>query len=83
MNYDYQGEIPLVIEVHSADAMASLIRLKNEVEAQKKHHAGTLRFAFSGATEAHILARELADANVGVIISPSRPYPGSWERRRM
>jgi hypothetical protein len=37
----------------------------------------------TGATEAHLLAPELAEAGVGVVLTPPRPFPESWQRRRM
>ena len=37
----------------------------------------------TGATEAHFLAKVLAEANVGVILTPARPLPANWEKRRM
>ncbi|PPQ65659.1 hypothetical protein CVT26_000291 [Gymnopilus dilepis] len=75
-----QGELPLVIEVQSADIMASLINLKKEVEERS---GTTLRVTFTGANEAHLLAKEIADAGVGVILNPSRPFPGTWKSRRI
>jgi hypothetical protein len=36
-----------------------------------------------GGAEAHMLAREIADAGVGVIVTPPRQFPYSWEKRRM
>jgi hypothetical protein len=42
-----------------------------------------LRFTITGATEAHFLARELAEAGVGIILTPLRPLPMSWEKRKM
>jgi len=36
-----------------------------------------------GGEEAHLLAKELAEADIGVILVPVRPFPGSWESRRM
>ena len=93
------AEIPLVIEVHNADIMSSLLKLKVETE---ERWGTTIRMAFSGATEAHLLAREigkhqnvyllsivdngaalLGQANVGVILSPLRPNPITWDQRRM
>ena len=60
--------------------MASLIALKKEIEAE----AGTrLRMTIAGGTEAHLLAKELAEAGVGVILLRPRPYPSGWESRRM
>ena len=34
-------------------------------------------------TEAHLLAPELAEAGVGVILLLVRAFPLSWEQRRM
>ena len=50
------GEIPLVIDVSSADIMATLIRLKNEVEEKRGAY---MRMIFSRASEAHLLASEI------------------------
>ncbi|THG92619.1 hypothetical protein EW026_g8341, partial [Hermanssonia centrifuga] len=75
-----QGEVPLVIDVDNADIMASLLRLKGDIEEELDT---SLKFVFSGASEAHLLANEISDAGVGVIVSPSRSYPGSWEKRRI
>ena len=73
-----QGKIPLVVRVESADIIATLILLKKEVEADK---GSTIRLAISGAQEAHLLATELGEASVGVLLQ-ARPYPASWEKRR-
>ena len=54
----YKGIVPLVIEVHDADIMATLIILKPEVEEKI---GSRMRMVFSGATESHILAREIRD----------------------
>ncbi|KAF5371160.1 hypothetical protein D9758_004120 [Tetrapyrgos nigripes] len=74
------GTIPLVVTVHSADIMASLILLKKEVEAES---GNTIKMTFAGASEAHLLAKEIGEVGVGVIISPVRPFPGAWERARI
>jgi hypothetical protein len=75
-----QGKIPLVVEAHSADVIASLILLKREVE---EHFNKRMELTITGASEAHLLVEELADAGVGVIVNPVRPFPTSWQRRRM
>ncbi|KAJ6614998.1 hypothetical protein B0H10DRAFT_2164961 [Mycena sp. CBHHK59/15] len=75
-----RGEIPLVISVHNSDIMASLLRLKSEYDAVSDHR---LRLTFSGAIEAHLLAKEIGAAGVSVILSPARPYPGTWDTRRI
>ncbi|KAF7312947.1 Composite domain of metallo-dependent hydrolase [Mycena kentingensis (nom. inval.)] len=74
------GEIPLVVNVDSADIMATLIQLKAEFEGVK----GTrLQITFAGAAEAHLLAREIGEAGVSVVLSPARPYPEDWNSRRI
>ena len=64
----------------SADVIASVIALKNEVEAKL---GASLKFTILGATEAPLLAKELGAANVGVVFTPARPFPNSWEERRV
>jgi len=60
--------------------MASLIHLKKEIETE---HGTVLQMTFAGAGEAHILAKEIGAAKVGVILNPVRPFPGAWKSRRM
>lgn len=60
--------------------MASLILLKEEVEEA----SGTsLKLTFSGASEAHLLAKEIGQAGIGVILNSPRPHPMIWESQRM
>jgi hypothetical protein len=75
-----QGRIPLVVETHSADVIATLIALKREFET---HTGYPLRLTITGATEAHLLASELAEAGVGVVLVPTRPFPETWQQQRM
>ena len=49
--------MPLVIEVDSADIMANLLILKLDVEDRI---GSTMRMVFSGAAEAHLLAKEIS-----------------------
>ncbi|KAI0361764.1 carbohydrate esterase family 9 protein [Trametes cingulata] len=74
------GHAPLVIAVESADAIASIVALKAEVE-DELHNA--IQVTLLGATEAHLLAKELGEANIGVVINPTRPFPDHWEKRRI
>jgi hypothetical protein len=60
--------------------IATLILLKKEVEEATGSH---IRLTITGATEAHLLAQQLGEAGVGVIINPSRPYPRVWDQRRL
>lgn len=46
-----------MIEVHSADIMAALLIMKAEIEDRKGSY---MRMVFSGATEAHLLAKEIS-----------------------
>ena len=46
----------LVIEVTSADIMATLLALKGEVEERL---GSVMRVVFAGATEAHLIAAEI------------------------
>jgi hypothetical protein len=79
-NCKSQGTIPLVVEAHSVDTIASLILLKKEIEETRN---SCLRLTITGASEAHLLAKELGEAGVGVILNPVRPFPYRWEDRRM
>ena len=54
-----------MIDVSSADIMATLIRLKNEVEERR---GSFMRMVFSRATEAHLIAEE-----IGMVLSSSDP----------
>ena len=60
--------------------MATLLLLKQEVEDAYQY---PVKFVFAGATEAHLVAKEIAAANVGVIVTPPRSFPYDWQRRRM
>ncbi|KAF6762097.1 hypothetical protein DFP72DRAFT_802686 [Ephemerocybe angulata] len=75
-----EGVIPLVVEVDNADIMASLLILKADVEDKI---GSRMRMVFSGAAEAHLLAREISTSQVGVILNPARPYPMVWDQRRI
>lgn len=48
--------VPLVIDVNSADIMASLLIVKAEVEDKL---GTTMRMVFAGGSEAHLLAKEI------------------------
>ena len=67
------------MSVEKADIMATLLQLKIEVEAASK---ATLHMVFAGATESHLIASELAEAHVGVVLAPLRSFPRLWDQRR-
>ncbi|KAF5323787.1 hypothetical protein D9619_012926 [Psilocybe cf. subviscida] len=75
-----RGDMTLVVSVENADIMATLLSLKAEYEESTGQ---TLEVTFSGGTEAHLLADEIAAAGVSVILTKLRPYPGTWEQRRI
>ncbi|ODN78842.1 hypothetical protein L202_04386 [Cryptococcus amylolentus CBS 6039] len=70
------GELRLVVEVRQADVMSALVRLKKEVGGEGK-------WTFLGGHETWLIAEELADANIGVIVAPARSYPEEWSERRI
>ncbi|KAL1686090.1 hypothetical protein GGG16DRAFT_118255 [Schizophyllum commune] len=75
-----QGTMPLAVHADSADVIATLITLKRDVE----HAIGAqLKMTIIGGAEAHLLAPELARANIGVIVISPRAFPYSWEKRRI
>ncbi|KAK7051210.1 hypothetical protein VNI00_004710 [Paramarasmius palmivorus] len=76
------GELPLVVEAHSADVIASLLQLKSKVE-RTVNASVPLRLVLAGATEAHLVAKEIGVAGVGVVVKPSRPYPVTWQDIRL
>ncbi|KAJ7638937.1 carbohydrate esterase family 9 protein [Roridomyces roridus] len=73
-----EGVVPLVVDVNSADIMSTLLILKAETENEL---GSRIRMVFSGAAEAHILAKDIARANVGVILD-AKPTVGVWDVRR-
>ncbi|KAH8825118.1 carbohydrate esterase family 9 protein [Flagelloscypha sp. PMI_526] len=74
------GTIPLVVAAASRDIIASLLSLKKEIENAK---GSILKLTIAGGSEAHLLAKELGEAGVGVIIDPPKPFPTYWEDRRI
>ncbi|KAL0573283.1 hypothetical protein V5O48_008666 [Marasmius crinis-equi] len=78
-----EGEIPLLVTVESADIIATIIKLKGEVESALANNSKKIRVTLVGAKEAHLLASEIAEAGVGVIVAPVRPFPRTWESLRI
>jgi hypothetical protein len=74
------GKIPLVVQVNSADVMATLLEMKEEIE---KENGNSFGLTFTGAQEAHLLAREIGNARVGVILTSVRPFPHTWDSQRI
>ncbi|KAF2719434.1 hypothetical protein K431DRAFT_296033 [Polychaeton citri CBS 116435] len=72
---------PLVITVHSADIIASLLRLKKQFETEADS-SQKLRLVIYGGAEAHLVAEELAATKTAVVLAPLQPYSESWDQRR-
>ncbi|KAH9992672.1 carbohydrate esterase family 9 protein [Russula vinacea] len=80
LRFTVRGVIPIVVEAYNADVIATLILLKKDVEEKT---GATIHMTIAGATEAHLLVEEIAQANIGIIFKPSRPFPSTWEQRRV
>jgi hypothetical protein len=81
------GTLPLVLAAHSADTIASIIRLKSTIEiaiskTTPSSNEPSLHVVIIGAAEAHLVAPELATANIPVILAPLQPHQGSWDQKR-
>ncbi|KDQ09069.1 hypothetical protein BOTBODRAFT_165096 [Botryobasidium botryosum FD-172 SS1] len=74
------GNIPLIVKVDKADHMATLLVLKKQVEGKT---GKTLRLSFAGGLEAHLLAKEIGEAGVGVILNPVRSFPTTFDQLRI
>ncbi|KAG8778619.1 hypothetical protein FRC12_024891 [Ceratobasidium sp. 428] len=74
-----KGSLPLVVSVEKADIMATLLQLKLNIEKASNR---TLHLVFAGATESHLLANEISEAKVGVILAPLRSFPRLWDQKR-
>ncbi|KAF2996213.1 hypothetical protein E8E13_002226 [Curvularia kusanoi] len=73
------GEFALVLSAHSADTIASIIRLKSQIESVASQ---TLRIVILGGAEAHLVADELAASRIAVVLAPLLPHAQSWDQRR-
>ena len=76
-----KGGVPLVVATQNADVIATLLDLKQEVEGIVE--GGFIRLIIAGGAEAHLLAKELGEAKVGVIFTRPRAFPTTWGGRRM
>jgi hypothetical protein len=81
------GTLPLVLAAHSANTIASIIRLKATVETAISNTTPSsnkpkLHVVVIGAAEAHLVATELATAKIPVILAPLQPHQGSWDQKR-
>jgi hypothetical protein len=82
------GERVLALTINSADGIATALRIKSEIEGllETSNVAGVaqrLRVAIIGGAESHMVAEELGEADVGVILSPLQSIGDSWDTRRV
>ncbi|KAK8176348.1 amidohydrolase [Phyllosticta citribraziliensis] len=73
------AQLPLVISVDSADTTAAILRVKAAVEQAAN---SKIRVAIVGGAESHLVAKELAAADVGVVLAPLLQYSQAWDQRR-
>jgi hypothetical protein len=70
------GKIPLAITTQNKDIIAHLINLKNTLEG-----IAPINLVIIGGIESYLLAEELSQAKIPVILAPWRCQPESWEYR--
>lgn len=84
------GTLPLAINVHSADAIASLLRVINDTNTAIHHRSPSssshtppkIHLILLGAAESHLLAPILAQTNTSVLLSPFLAFAETWSQRR-
>ncbi|KAK0649103.1 CHAT domain-containing protein [Cercophora newfieldiana] len=73
------GSLPLAVTAHSADIIASVLKVKAAVDASTK---SPIRLVIVGGAESWLVADQLAAADVSVILAPLLSYRVTWEERR-
>jgi hypothetical protein len=80
-----KGKFPIVFTAHSADAILALLRVKRDVEEEIKtvlDSRAKIKMAIIGGAEAPLVAKDLAKADVGVVLAPFQSYRTDWAQRR-
>lgn len=79
------GELVLALTINSADGIATALRIKSEIEGmlETSNVAQYLKMAIIGGAESHMVANELGQAGVGVVLSPLQSIGDSWDSRRV
>ncbi|KAJ4124900.1 hypothetical protein NW768_009240 [Fusarium equiseti] len=79
------GERVLALTINSADGIATALRIKSEIEGmlETSNVAQRIKMAIIGGAESHMVAKELGQAGVGVILSPLQSIGDSWDSRRV
>ena len=79
------GDMVLALTIHSADGISSALKIKSEIEdlmMTSKLDSGEIKMAIVGGAESYMVAKELADASVGVILVPLLCTGSNWDQRR-
>lgn len=79
------GELVLALTINSADGITTALKIKSQVEdvlLSSHNTAKKTKLAIIGGAEAYLVATELAEASVGVILLPFLSYGDSWDSRR-
>ncbi|HYX37046.1 MAG TPA: amidohydrolase family protein [Oligoflexus sp.] len=74
-----QGRLPLVLSVHRLSDVLTAIQWKKEMASK----GFPVQLILSGAGEAWLAARELAEAKIPVIVTPSRQMPRTLDQLRV
>lgn len=74
------GQITLVVDTDNADVIATLLDLVDELSQSS---GSKIKLTIAGGAEAHLLAKELGQAGVGVILTRPRPFPAFWFGKNM
>ncbi|RKP22565.1 hypothetical protein SYNPS1DRAFT_31826 [Syncephalis pseudoplumigaleata] len=80
-----RGVIPLVVHTHSKDNIAAIAKLRDELRWHHKQRNGAgqgMNVVIFGGAEAHLLAADLADYEIPVVLDKARCQPESWSSRR-
>ncbi|KAF7723426.1 hypothetical protein EC973_002025 [Apophysomyces ossiformis] len=76
-----QGKLPVVIETHDKDEIASIVNMKHQLY-ERSGGKYAVQFVVLGGTEAHLVAEHLQRLDIPVILTPARCYPATWQQRQ-
>jgi len=80
-----RGNMPFAVHCNSRDLIAASVRLVQEIRYNQEKgriEGPGMKLVIVGGAEAHLIADDLADENVSVILGPAKCIPIEWETRR-
>lgn len=84
-----QGFLPLILTAHSADTIATIIRLKStltsalaQTPTSSSSSPPNIHIVILGGAESHLIAPSLASAHIPIILAPLLPHAQTWDQRR-